>query len=66
MLASGSADETIKLWNTRSGECLETLCIPGPYEGMNISGAIGITPAQRSTLKALGAVEIVESRCTRG
>jgi hypothetical protein len=28
-----------------------------PYEGMNIKGAIGLTLAQRTTLKALGAVE---------
>jgi hypothetical protein len=27
-----------------------------PYEGMNITGATGLTDAQRETLRALGAV----------
>jgi hypothetical protein len=30
---------------------------PRPYEGMNITGATGLTDAQRETLRALGAVE---------
>jgi hypothetical protein len=28
-----------------------------PYEGMNITGVKGLTPATIATLKALGAVE---------
>jgi len=28
-----------------------------PYEGMNITGVVGSTAAQKATLKALGAVE---------
>jgi hypothetical protein len=28
-----------------------------PYENMNITGATGLTEAQRETLKQLGAVE---------
>jgi len=56
-LASGSEDETIKLWDTETGECIRTLRIDRPYEGMNIQGVVGLTPAQRTTLKALGAVE---------
>ncbi len=55
-LASCSGDETIKLWNVQTGACLKTLRIPGPYQGMNIRGVTGITEAQRSALKALGAV----------
>ena len=31
---------------------------PRLYEGMNIMGVTGVTDAQKSTLKALGAVEI--------
>ncbi|MDZ7950492.1 NB-ARC domain-containing protein [Nostoc sp. DedQUE09] len=58
MLASGSKDETIRLWNVETGECLKTLRANRPYEGMNITGVIGLTPAQKTTLKALGAVEI--------
>jgi WD40 repeat protein len=56
-LASGSIDGTIKLWDIHTGECIRTLRPPRPYEGMNITGATGLTDAQRETLKALGAVE---------
>ncbi len=57
ILASGSGDERIKFWSVATGDCLRTLSIDRPYEGMNIRGAIGLTAAQRATLKALGAVE---------
>ena len=57
ILASGSVDETIKLWDVQTGECLKTLRPDRPYERMNITGVIGLTEAQRATLKALGAVE---------
>ncbi|NER94400.1 MAG: hypothetical protein F6J86_11250 [Symploca sp. SIO1B1] len=56
-LVSGSGDETIKLWNVETGDCWQTLRADRPYEGMNIKGAIGLTAAQKATLKALGAVE---------
>jgi len=56
-LASGSQDETIMLWDVHTGECLKTLRANKPYEGMNITGVTGLTDAQRTTLKALGAVE---------
>lgn len=57
ILASGSYDETIKLWNVHTGECLKTLRAERLYEDMSIGGAQGLTAAQRYTLKALGAVE---------
>jgi WD40 repeat protein len=56
-LASSSDDETIKLWNLKTGEHLITLRVPRPYEGTNITGATGLTNAQRASLIALGAVE---------
>ncbi|MBI4779690.1 MAG: NACHT domain-containing protein [Oscillatoriophycideae cyanobacterium NC_groundwater_1537_Pr4_S-0.65um_50_18] len=57
LLVSGSQDETIKLWNPITGECLKTLRADRLYEGMNIQGATGLTVAQKSTLKTLGAIE---------
>jgi WD40 repeat protein len=54
MLASGSEDETIKLWNIETGICIKTLKAKRLYEGMNITGVTGV---QKTTLKALGAVE---------
>jgi hypothetical protein len=38
-------------------ECIKTLRIPRPYEGMNIAQITGLTEAQISTLKMLGAVD---------
>jgi WD40 repeat protein len=61
-LVSGGQDETIKLWDTSTGCYLKTLKTPRPYEGTNITGATGLTAAQKETLKALGAVELGESR----
>ncbi|WNZ45237.1 NB-ARC domain-containing protein [Leptolyngbya boryana CZ1] len=56
ILVSGSHDETIKLWNTQTGECLSTLMADRLYEGMTIQDATGLTNAQKETLKALGAI----------
>jgi WD40 repeat protein len=56
-VVSGSGDETIKVWSYETGECLKTFRAERPYEGMNIKGVIGLTTAQRATLKALGAEE---------
>lgn len=56
ILASGSADETIKLWDVQTGECVQTLRSDRPYEGMNITGATGITSAQQQSLINLGAI----------
>jgi WD40 repeat protein len=63
LLASGSADATIKLWDVAdvltsgTAECLKTLHLERPYERMNITGATGLTKAQKAALKALGAIE---------
>ncbi len=57
LVASGSHDGTIKLWDVQTGECLQTLSSSKPYEGMNITGAKGLTQAQREMLKELGASE---------
>jgi WD40 repeat protein len=57
-LASASLNGSIKLWNAQTGECLKTLRSERAYEGMNITGATGLTEAQKTVLKALGAVEL--------
>jgi WD40 repeat protein/DNA-binding SARP family transcriptional activator len=56
-LASGGIDETIRLWDTQSGNNVATLKPPGPYAGMEIGGATGISAAERAILKRLGAVD---------
>lgn len=56
-LASGSHDETIKLWDVELGKCWETLKPERIYEQMNVTGTVGLTEAQKLTLKVLGAVE---------
>ena len=56
-IASSSVDETIKLWDINTGDCLTTLRAERPYEGMNIIGITGLTDNQKEILKVLGAVE---------
>ncbi|MDZ7953401.1 NB-ARC domain-containing protein [Nostoc sp. DedQUE09] len=56
-LVSSSEDETIKLWDVNTGICLKTLRSYRPYEAMNITKVTGLTEAQKSTLKDLGAVD---------
>ncbi len=57
LLASGSQDETIKLWDVATDENIQTLKTDRPYEGMNITEVRGLSQAQKSTLKTLGAQE---------
>ncbi|MEM7555915.1 MAG: NB-ARC domain-containing protein [Cyanobacteria bacterium P01_A01_bin.84] len=57
ILASGSEDQTIKIWNLQTGECLQNLRCTRPYEGMNISHTTGLTNAEKTILKSLGALE---------
>ncbi|MBD2115124.1 MULTISPECIES: NB-ARC domain-containing protein [Cyanophyceae] len=56
ILLSGSFDRTIKLWDVATGRCVKTVIGDRLYEGMNIQGAKGLTTAQQSILKALGAI----------
>jgi WD40 repeat protein len=57
VLLSGSFDETIKMWDINTGECLKTLRAPRPYEKMNITNITGLTEAEKENLKYLGAIE---------
>lgn len=56
LLVSGSLDGTIVLWDVETGKDLKKLRAIRPYEGMNITGVIGLTEAQKSTLISLGAI----------
>jgi WD40 repeat protein len=56
-IVSSSLDETIRFWAVSTGECLDKWAIPGPYKGMDITNASGLTKAQRRSLRSLGAVE---------
>ncbi|GAP96963.1 WD40 domain-containing protein [Leptolyngbya sp. NIES-2104] len=56
-LISGSQDETIKLWNLGRATCSETWRSSRPYEGMKITGVVGLTDAQEKTLGLLGAIK---------
>jgi WD40 repeat protein/transcriptional regulator with XRE-family HTH domain len=57
LLASCGDDGAISIWELASGKQLRTLRRDRPYERLNISGAKGLTQAQRASLSALGASE---------
>ena len=61
-LASCGNDGAIRLWDLDTGAYLQTLRHDRPYERMDISGLGGITPAQRTSLLALGAVDTISDR----
>ncbi len=54
---SASEDETIEIWDVDRSVSLHTLQLKRPYEDTNISGATGLQPGQRQTLKLLGAID---------
>ncbi len=57
LLASGSHDGTVRIWDVQSHACIHILRTDRPYERMNITGVKGITSAQKTMLKDLGAIE---------
>lgn len=54
-IASASQDESIILWD-KTGKNLARMLAKKPYEGMQITGATGLTMAEKSDLIALGAI----------
>ncbi|MBE8986454.1 hypothetical protein [Nostoc sp. LEGE 12450] len=46
----------MRLWNVETGECLKMLRTPRIYEGMNITGVVGLIESVRSLLLALRAI----------
>jgi WD40 repeat protein len=57
LLAAGSEDGTVQIWDVQSGTLQQTLTMPRPYTGMEITGVQGLSAAQRRTLRILGAIE---------
>ncbi|MBE9138512.1 pentapeptide repeat-containing protein [Nodosilinea sp. LEGE 07088] len=55
-IATGSQDQTVRIWDAQTGDCLRVLIAKRLYEGMNLAGATGLTPATRATLQMLGAI----------
>ena len=51
----------INIWDLESGEHVRTLRRDRPYERLDISGAKGLTQAQKASLLALGAIEDASS-----
>jgi WD40 repeat protein/transcriptional regulator with XRE-family HTH domain len=60
-LASCGDDGALIVWDLHTGAYLQTLRRDRPYERMDISGLRGITPAQRASLIALGAVDTMSN-----
>jgi len=56
IIATGSQDQTVRIWDAATGDCLRVLIAKRLYEGMNLNGATGLTPATRATLQMLGAI----------
>jgi len=55
-IATGSQDQTVRLWDTATGKCQRILIAKRLYEGMNLTGATGLTSATLATLQRLGAI----------
>ena len=53
LLATGSVDGTIRLWNPSGGACLRILRSHRRDERVDITGLTGVTAAQRAALQAL-------------
>jgi WD40 repeat protein len=57
LVASGSLDGTVQLWDTARHTLLRTLRPDRRFEQLDITGLTGVTSAQRAALLALGAIE---------
>ena len=61
-LASCGDDGAIHIWDLEGGDLLRTQRRDRPYERLDISGAKGLTQAQRASLRVLGAIEDAPTR----
>ncbi|WP_224312118.1 WD40 repeat domain-containing protein, partial [Trichormus variabilis] len=55
-IVSGSYDETIRIWDAATGDCLRVISYK-LCAGLNITGVTGLTSAQRVALKLMGAID---------
>jgi len=60
LIATASEDGAIRVWDAQSPSCVQTLRPLKPYENTNIFGVSGLTEAQKTSLRVLGAVEAQE------
>lgn len=56
LLVSSGCDEILYVWDVQSGELTRSIAPERLYAGMNITNAIGLTPAQKTALQELGAL----------
>ncbi|MFN3982793.1 MAG: hypothetical protein ACK4SA_20630, partial [Caldilinea sp.] len=57
ILLTGHDEALLQMWDLANDALLRAIPIAMPYEGMRIAGASGLSPAQRTTLLQLGAVD---------
>jgi WD40 repeat protein/SAM-dependent methyltransferase len=58
LVATASEDGAIRVWNAESLRCVNELRQTKPYENSNIHGVSGLTEAQKTSLRVLGAIEV--------
>lgn len=57
LLVSAGCDEILWIWDVQSATYLQSIAPERLYLGMNITNAIGLTDAQKLTLRELGAID---------
>lgn len=65
-LITADDDETLEVWDTETYRCLRTIHSQRLYEGLDLTGAVGLSPAQRASLLSLGAVDRLASEGKAG
>lgn len=55
---SGGEDEVVRVWNWRERLRVDKLPNPKPYDRMNITGVVGLSPSEKSALVKLGAIDV--------
>jgi WD40 repeat protein len=58
--------DTLKVWETDSGRLSHELRAERLYDGLDLTGAVGLSPAQRASLLSLGAVDRLASEGKAG